>query len=170
MPWAFSSSSCSCTAAAYERTTCICFCAAAAYERTTCICFCAAAAYERTTCICFCAAAAYKRTTCVCFCAAAAYEQTTCMTKHCHAAKCTSRYIHNMTRNTYCTRLITRVGQNHVYTVYIRYFWQGNHQIYGLIRCIYTVLANPTHYSLIRLRSQFLFATQGSHCQLQSGK
>jgi hypothetical protein len=36
-----------------------------------------------------------------------------------------------------------RVGQNHLYTVYIRYFWQGNHQIYGNIRCIYTVLANP---------------------------
>ena len=24
-----------------------------------------------------------------------------------------------------------RVGQNHIYTVYIRYFWQGNHQLYG---------------------------------------
>jgi len=30
-------------------------------------------------------------------------------------------------------------------TIYIRYFWQGNHQIYGHIRCIFTVLANPTH-------------------------
>jgi len=40
---------------------------------------------------------------------------------------------------------IHRVGQNHIYMVYIRYFWQGNHQIYGHIRCIYTVLANPTH-------------------------
>jgi hypothetical protein len=38
-----------------------------------------------------------------------------------------------------------RVGQNHIYTVYIRYFWQENHQIYGHIRCIYTVLANPEH-------------------------
>ena len=28
-------------------------------------------------------------------------------------------------------------------TVYVRYFWQGNHQIYSHIRCIYTVLANP---------------------------
>ena len=26
-----------------------------------------------------------------------------------------------------------------VYTVYIRYFWQGDHQIYGHIRCIYTI-------------------------------
>jgi len=38
-----------------------------------------------------------------------------------------------------------RVGQNHIYTVNIRYFWQGNHQIYGHIRCIYTVLANPIY-------------------------
>jgi len=40
---------------------------------------------------------------------------------------------------------ICRVGQNHIYTVYIWYTWQGNHQIYGHIRCIYTVLANPTY-------------------------
>ena len=38
-----------------------------------------------------------------------------------------------------------RFGQNPIYTVYIRYFWQGNHRIYGHIRCIYTVLANPTY-------------------------
>jgi len=38
---------------------------------------------------------------------------------------------------------IFRVGQNHKFTVYIRYFWQGNHQIYGHIQCIYTILANP---------------------------
>jgi hypothetical protein len=52
-------------------------------------------------------------------------------------------------------------------TIYIRciygilwYFWQGNHQTYGHIRCIYTVLANPTYllqaflaqYSLCLLR------------------
>ena len=31
--------------------------------------------------------------------------------------------------------------------VHVRYiFWQGNHQIYGHIRCIYTVLANPECY------------------------
>jgi hypothetical protein len=41
-----------------------------------------------------------------------------------------------------------RVGQNHVYTVFIRYVWQGNHQIYGHIRCIYTVLANPRNGGL----------------------
>ena len=41
--------------------------------------------------------------------------------------------------------IMCRVGQNHIYTVYIRYIWQGNHQIYGHIRCIYTVLANPNY-------------------------
>jgi len=42
-----------------------------------------------------------------------------------------------------------RAGQNYnyniIYTVYIRYLWQGNQQMYGHMRCIYTVLANPTH-------------------------
>jgi len=40
---------------------------------------------------------------------------------------------------------MTRAGQNHIYTVCIGIFWQGNHQIYGHIRCIYTVLANPIY-------------------------
>ena len=40
--------------------------------------------------------------------------------------------------------------------VYLRYFWQGNHQIYGHIRCIYTVLANPTHADLINVFEVFL--------------
>jgi len=31
----------------------------------------------------------------------------------------------------------------HICGAYVRCFWQGNHQIYGHIRCIYTVLANP---------------------------
>jgi len=39
---------------------------------------------------------------------------------------------------------LCRVGQNHIYNIYIRDSWQKNHQIYGHIRCIYTVLANPT--------------------------
>ena len=33
--------------------------------------------------------------------------------------------------------LTCRVGQNHKYTVYIRYFWQGNHQ------CIYYKYGQP---------------------------
>jgi len=40
---------------------------------------------------------------------------------------------------------VGRVGQTHIYTVHTRYFWQGNHQIYGRIRCIYTVLARSSY-------------------------
>jgi hypothetical protein len=47
-----------------------------------------------------------------------------------------------------------RVGQNHIHTVYIRCFWQGNHPIYGHIRCIYTVLANPMLTASRRFRSK----------------
>jgi hypothetical protein len=41
--------------------------------------------------------------------------------------------------------IMIRVGHNYIFTVYIRYFWQRNHQMYGHIRCIYTVLANPDY-------------------------
>ena len=51
-----------------------------------------------------------------------------------------SQYIRSYT-------VMYRVDQNHLYTVHIRYFWQGNYKIYGHIRymvCvyIYMVLAN----------------------------
>jgi uncharacterized protein YfaP (DUF2135 family) len=36
------------------------------------------------------------------------------------------------------------------YTVYIRYCWQGNHQIYGHIRCIYGIIGRGiTKYTVI---------------------
>jgi hypothetical protein len=35
---------------------------------------------------------------------------------------------------------ICRVGQNHIYTVHTQNLWQGNHQIYGHIQCIYTYI------------------------------
>jgi len=53
----------------------------------------------------------------------------------------------------------SRVGQNHIYTVYIRYFWQRNHQIYGHLRCIYTVLANPTYFLSVKQQSDTLART-----------
>ena len=34
-----------------------------------------------------------------------------------------------------------------------RYFWQGNYQIYGHIRCMYTVLANPIHLLVLTAMS-----------------
>ena len=65
---------------------------------------------------------------------------------------------------TTASKFITRVCQNHIYTVYIRYFWQGIHQIYGHIRCIYTVLANPicnlTPHSIARSPFSHLFYKQ----------
>ena len=45
---------------------------------------------------------------------------------------------------------ICRVGHNLTYTVYVRYFWQGNHQIYGHIRCIYGIFGREiTKYMVI---------------------
>jgi hypothetical protein len=43
----------------------------------------------------------------------------------------------------------------HIYAVNKRCFWQGNHQVYGHIRCVYTVLANPTKVSF-NVRQQSL--------------
>jgi len=40
-------------------------------------------------------------------------------------------------------------------TLDIRHFWQGNHRVYGHIRSVYTVLANPTYaaHDCLGLRS-----------------
>jgi len=45
-------------------------------------------------------------------------------------------------------RVMFRVFQNHIYTVYIRYFWQENHQLYGHIQSMFIVLANPMYVAL----------------------
>ena len=44
-----------------------------------------------------------------------------------------------------CSYCMRRVGQNYIYTVFLAGNSWEIHQIYGYIRCIYTVLANPTH-------------------------
>jgi len=75
--------------------------------------------------------------------------------------------------------LMPRVGQNHIFTVYLRYFWYGNHQTYSHLWCIYTVLANPTYavYSmanmLMLILSSFLLCATfsvpciaWSHCRV----
>jgi hypothetical protein len=41
------------------------------------------------------------------------------------------------------THICIYSGQNYIYVIY-RFFWQGNHLVYGPIKCISTVLANPT--------------------------
>jgi hypothetical protein len=53
-------------------------------------------------------------------------------------------------RSAYSSDDICRVGQNPIYTLYIRYFWQENYLTYSLIRCIYRILANPRY--LISMR------------------
>ena len=63
---------------------------------------------------------------------------------HCMLYTLPCGHVHTHPCEPMYTRIWSRVGQNHIYTVNIRYFWQGNHQIYGHIRCIHTVLANPT--------------------------
>jgi hypothetical protein len=61
-----------------------------------------------------------------------------------------------------------RVGQNYIYTVYIRHFWQRNHQIYGHIRCIYTILANPKYAYFVYFKyphETFLCCLHSQHTQ-----
>ena len=50
------------------------------------------------------------------------------------------------TLNRRVTRCVLRVGLDHLYTKYKRYFWQGNHQIYGHTPCIHTGLADPAQF------------------------
>ena len=44
---------------------------------------------------------------------------------------------------TSCMVLFNVWPEAFVFTVNLRHFWQGNHQIYGHIWCIFTVLVNP---------------------------
>ena len=53
----------------------------------------------------------------------------TCVCIHVHAVYlCTCVYVDAV----YTCVSIHRVGQNHIYMVYVRYFWQENCQIYGI--------------------------------------
>jgi hypothetical protein len=54
---------------------------------------------------------------------------------------------------------VCRVGQNHICTVYIRCFWQGNHQLYGHIRGIYTVLVNSNHLLPLKHKLPLVWST-----------
>ena len=59
---------------------------------------------------------------------------------------------------------ISRVGQNHIYTVYIWYFWLGIHQIYGVYLRIYTVLANPIYLIDLGANQRGARLDQGRFC------
>ena len=56
-----------------------------------------------------------------------------------------------------CIHRIFRVGQNHIYTVYVRYVWQENHHMYGCIRCICTVLATQCTSIILAIPVHLLF-------------
>ena len=73
---------------------------------------------------------------------------TCCTQRGAHAAHKEGHVLHTK-RGTCCTLagdkqyshlyahpdLLYRVGQNHIFTVYIQCFWQGNYEIYGHIQC-----------------------------------
>ena len=80
-----------------------------------------------------------------------------------NACNCTSSCTHIITHCIRSSTHTTRVGQNHIY---IRYFWLGNQQIYGHIRCIYTVLANPTYNRTSSYNSTLSYITPWAWHQL----
>ena len=51
--------------------------------------------------------------------------------------------------HTYIRTYVGLARAIYLYTVYMRFFWQENHQIYGHIRYISKVLANPTHLACV---------------------
>ena len=66
-----------------------------------------------------------------------------------------------------CVKYVGLASQDHIYIYIYIYgvytvFWQGNHQIYGHIRCINTVLANPINtkyaYNTMVFKSHFVNA------------
>jgi len=49
----------------------------------------------------------------------------------------------------------------YIWCIHIRYFWQGNCQIYSHIRCIYTVLANPNHITVHHIYGVYTYGIFG---------
>ena len=45
-------------------------------------------------------------------------------------------------------RLCPGLDRTKIYTVYAQYFWQGNHQIYGHVRCVY-IRFWPTRFPFV---------------------
>ena len=67
-----------------------------------------------------------------------------------------------------CTSTLLGWPEPYIFMVYTGYFWQGNHQIYGHIRCIYMVLANPINLTTWPddVRSIAGSSTMGDACNL----
>jgi N-acetylmuramic acid 6-phosphate (MurNAc-6-P) etherase len=79
------------------------------------------------------------------------------------------------------------IVHTHIYTVYIRCFWQGNHQLYNRTRRIHTGLANHAHQQslflllasekavqaaclLSMLHCTTIFSHEHAHVQLKSSE
>ena len=58
---------------------------------------------------------------------------------------------------------IFKVGQNLICTVYIQYYWQGDHQIRGHTRCIHTVLSDINIKYMYGVRRLFLIFLEGTY-------
>jgi hypothetical protein len=54
-----------------------------------------------------------------------------------------------------CRVYVCRAGKSQMYTVYMHFFGRKTtqYQIYGHIRCIYAVLANPVHTLFLAVKS-----------------
>jgi hypothetical protein len=80
-----------------------------------------------------------------------------CTHIHTHTCTHTCNYVHTRYTHihihihaaTHAQTLHThRIGHNHIPKYGVdTVFWQENHQIYGPIRCLNTVVANPAHYT-----------------------
>jgi len=108
----------------------------------TCLCVCMCVLCVRVCVVCF--VCVFCVCVCVCVCV---WIPNCCVQIIIKQVQHTAwpLYIHTRIQSQNRHMYMHRVGQNHVYMVYIQYFWPGNHQIYGQVRCIYTVLANPIY-------------------------
>jgi len=64
-----------------------------------------------------------------------------------------------------------RVGKNYIYIFgVLQHFWQGNYQIYDHIRCMHTVLANPSYGMITGLQTHGVlsFTPLPHPCSLQT--
>jgi len=131
---------------------CLHFCCVTA-EPTECECaavYSAFCGYGPTVCVCACLCVCAFVCVCVCECVCCVCVDW-CAHITCECAHTLRLWYTDYKKQSHCHKFTHyRVGQNHIYTVCIWYFWQGNHQIYDHIRCIYTVLANPNYVARVQ--------------------
>ena len=110
------------------------------------------AEFQKTVCLCACAMRRISKNSlfvCACTMRRISKKKSVCACLY-YASNFKSQFKGQSTRCRYMCmfRVMFRVFQNHIYTVYIRYFWQENHQLYGHIQSMFIVLANPMYVAL----------------------